>query len=96
MLDFLKECGIKNEIIVSLESKLFDNMQFNLNCNELEIKKIINYFNEIGITCTDDLLLNNIDLFLFTFSQIKEKFDKYDIPKLVELINNDYEVINQL
>ena len=96
MLDFLKECGIKEETIISLESKLFESMQFNLNSNELEIKKIINYFNEIGIVCVDDLLLNDIDLFLCTFSQVKKNFDKYDISKLVELINSNYEVIYQL
>lgn len=96
MLDFLKECGIKEEIIISLERKLFDAMQFNLNCNEFEIKKIIDYFKEIGINCIDDLVLNDIELFLSTYDEIKEKFNKYDIPKLVELINNDYEVIYQI
>jgi len=96
MLSFLSECGIKQEIISSLENSLFDNMQFNINCNELEIRKIIKYFNDIGIKCIDDLILNDIELFLFTFSEIKEKFCKYDIPKLVELINDNYEVVYYL
>ena len=96
MLDFLKDCGIKQEIIDYLENKLFENTQYCINCNEIEIKKIIKYFRSIGIKCIDDIILNNLDLFLLTSSEIEEKFNKYDIPRLVELINNNYEVIYQI
>lgn len=96
MLDFLKDCGIKQEIIDYLENKLFENTQYCINCNEIEIKKIIKYFRSIGIKCIDDIILNNLDLFLLTSLEIEEKFNKYDIPRLVELINNNYEVIYQI
>ena len=77
MLDFLKDCGIKQEIIDYLENKLFESTQYCINCNEIEIKKIIKYFRSIGIKCIDDIILNNLDLFLLTSSEIEEKFNKY-------------------
>lgn len=96
MLDFLKDYSIDERTIYSLEDTLSDSMLFNINCNELEIEKEINFFREIGINSIDDLLLNNIELFLLTFSEIKNKFEKYDIPRLVELINSDSNVISQI
>ena len=96
MIEFLKEYGISDNTVDELNNTLFDSMLFNIDNNELEIKKIINYFNEIGIKCIDELLLYDIELFLLPFSQVKDKFEKHDVAKLVEMINNDYEMISQI
>lgn len=96
MLDFLIDLGVKKETISGIENKLFDGFLYSLNCNEFEIEKIIKYFNDIGIKCIDEILLEDTDLFLNSFKAIKDKFEKYDIKRLVEAINNDYEVIFQI
>ena len=96
MIDFLKDYGIKNETIDELNNKYFDSMLFNINNNELEIAKIINYFKTLGITCIDELLIENTELFLLTFDEVKTKITKYDINKLAESLNQDYHVIYQI
>lgn len=71
MIDFLKEYGIKQETIDVLNNKYFDSMLFNINNNELEIEKIINYLKTSGINYIDNLLINNTELFLLTYQEVK-------------------------
>ena len=96
MTDFLRECGISDEAINELETICSKEMLYNLYCNEYQIKEIINYFNSIGIKCTEDILINFTGLFLETFNDIKKMFEGKDIDRLVKSINEDYNVINDL
>lgn len=96
MIDFLLECNIKKDTVNALNSRLPSSTIFSLSCNEYEINKIIMYLKKIGIKCIDDILINYTDLFFNTYDEFVSIFKKYDIKKLVEFINKDYNVLSQL
>ena len=96
MLDFLEDYGIQNEVILEMEKVNTEANIFNFNSNEYDVGKIIKFFRELGINCIDDLLVNKIDLFFLRFDDIKKLFYKYDLYKLVELINKDYNIVDKL
>lgn len=96
MINFLKELGIKEAVIYDITNTYPDSVLFSLNCNRFEIKKIINYFNEIGIDNINEIVSNNLDFFFQTFNDVKKLFTKYDITRLVELINSNSEILKEL
>ena len=96
MLDFLKELGIEDKTIDILNNKYYDNILYSLTCNEYEINKIIDYFNNVGITCIDELLINHIDLFLETKENIENSFNKYDMNILIPTLNSNPQVIRNI
>ena len=96
MIDFLNECNISGETIKRLEKICSKETLYNLYCNEYQIKDIINYFNSIGIKCIDEILINYTGIFIDTLEDIKGMFENKNIDSLVEMINNDYRVIENL
>lgn len=90
MLDFLLESNIKQSTIDTLNKNCSDSIQYSLNCNEYEIKKIITYLKKIGINCIDEILIDYYEFFLSSYDDFKNRFKKYKLEPLVELINADY------
>lgn len=72
------------------------NIIYSLEANSLEIEKIMNYFRKIKIDVINELLVFNLTIFLLTFKEVKETFEKYDIDELVAKINDDYLYIEQI
>lgn len=72
------------------------NIIYSLEANSLEIEKIMNYFRKIKIDVINELLVFNLTIFLLTFKEVKETFEKYDIDELVAKINDDYMYIEQI
>ena len=95
MIDFLKECGISEFEIKQIEEVNSSANLYNLNCNEFDVVKMIDYLSEIGIKNIDNLLRYKIDLFFTSFEKFKFKFDKFD-KKNIDLINKDYTVIDKI
>ena len=71
---------------------------FNLSCNHEDAIQIINYMRGIGITNIDELLIYRIDIFFITFEQFIKRLSKFNVPILVNLINDNYaniDIINE-
>lgn len=96
MLDFLKDYGITDSVILEMERVNTSTNIYNFNCNEYDIGKIINFLRELGVRCVEQLLVNKIELFFFRYDDVKKLFSKYDLYKLVELINQDYSIVDKL
>ena len=96
MIDFLKMCEISDDVIKQIEKVNSSANLYNLNCNDLDTVKIIDFLRSVGVKCIEQLLIYKIDLFFTSYDMFKKKFNKYDVEKLVELINDDYNVIDKL
>ena len=96
MLEFLKDYGIEDSVILEIEKVNTSTNIYNLNCNEYDAGKIINFLRELGVRCINQLLVNKIELFFFRYDDVKRLFYKYDLYKLVELINQDYNIVDKL
>lgn len=96
MIDFMKELGISEVVISDITNTYSDSVLFSLSCNRFEIGKIISYFKDLGIVNINEIVSNNLDFFFQTFNDVKALFMKYDIKRLVELINSNSEVIKEL
>lgn len=96
MIDFLKNANISDEVILSMINNYNDATLYNLSCNADNCLEIINYLKELNIEVIDELLINRIDLFLNTKEDIVKRFSKYNIPLVVDLINDDYVTIDKI
>ena len=96
MLNFLKECGIKEDTIKNMYNTYEESVLFNLSCNDEECIKIIKHMKQIGIIAIDEILEVYIDIFLNTYNNFIKKIPKHDISKFVEEVNNNIEIIEVL
>jgi len=94
MIDFLK--GYISPNAMKELSNKYPSQLFNLNCNQKECIKIIEYLKELGITNVEELLLNRIELFYEIKNDLEKMFLKHNIPNLVQKINDDYMEIDIL
>ena len=85
MLNFLKDCGISDDVIKDLEYTYSPENIYNLDSNEFEVIEYI-----------DELLVHNLEVFLCKFSYIVDKFNKYKIDDVVKMINDDYMLIDNI
>ena len=93
-MNFLKKYGITEEIIEKIKTKNDPSQITMLLHNEEEVEEIIEYFQKIGITVVDELLISRLDIFFHEVEAIKNEFNKYNIEVLVNLINEDINAIN--
>lgn len=95
MIDFLKECGLSDIDIQEIEEFNSSANLYNLNCNELDVLKMINYLKDKGIKNITLLLKYKINMFFTNFNDFKLKVDKID-NKYIDLINNNYNELDDL
>jgi len=95
MIDFLKECGFSDIDIQEIEEFNSSANLYNLNCNEFDVVKMIDYLEQKGIKNIVLLLKHKINLFFTDFDDFKLKVDKID-NKYIDLINNDYNELDEL
>ncbi len=98
MIDFLKDAGISNNVLVEMIKNNTETSIFDLSCNDEDAIEIIKYMRNIGITNIDELLIYRIDIFFLTFEQFIKRLSKFNIPALVNHINDDYaniDIINE-
>ena len=95
-MEFLKEYGIDdktiNGMIESYDPILIDVFL----CDERNVRKVIEYFQTIGINVVDQLLLHRIEIFSIDIDKIKKSIEKFDLEELVKNINLDFNEINCL
>ena len=95
MIDFLKECGLSDLDIQEIEEFNSSANLYNLNCNELDVVKMIEYLKDKGIKNIVLLFKYRINIFFTDFEDFKLKVDKID-DKYIDLINNNYNEIDEL
>ena len=98
MIDFLKDAGISNNVLVEMIKNNTETSIFDLSCNDEDAIEIIKYMRNIGITNIEELLIYRIDIFFLTFEQFIKRLSKFNIPALVNHINDDYaniDIINE-
>lgn len=98
MIDFLKNAGISNDVLVEMIKNNDETSIFDLSCNDEDSVEIIKYMRNIGVTNIDELLIYRIDIFFLTFEQFIKRLSKFNIPALVNHINDDYaniDIINE-
>ena len=64
--------------------------------NQEECIKIIEYLRKIGITCINELLIYEIDLFKKDLDYIIKKISKFNIPVFVNIVNDEYTAIENI
>lgn len=93
-MQFLIDAGFKTDVIGDIEEKNEPSVVFDFLCNKDNVSKIIDYFKSIEIDKVDELLVNKIEIFLVDYDSLIKSFNNYDIPTLVQLINEDINAIN--
>lgn len=95
-MKFLLEYNISEETIQKIKNNHEESMIFSILCFKENVKEIIQYLQSIHIEVIDELLINRLELFLIPKTQLQERFERYNINVLVELINEDINILNNV
>lgn len=98
MIDFLKDANITDNTIIEIMKNNNEASLFNLSCNDEDAIQIINYMRGIGISNIDELLIYRIDVFTLSFKQFIKRLSNFNIPILVNIVNDNYsniDIINE-
>lgn len=86
-MDYIKEYGLTSDDINEILGFISEEDKANYYVNEMEVRKILDYFKEIGIINIKDILKYKTNIFYQRVEDIKE--DIKDNQILIELINED-------
>lgn len=98
MIDFLKAADISDDVLIEMIKNNDETAIYDLSCNDEDAIEIIKYMKNIGITNIEELLTYKIDIFFLTFEQFIKRLSKFNIPALVNHINENYaniDIINE-
>ncbi len=93
-MDFLLKEGFKQELIDELKEKYDVSILEQLSLEEENVKDVIHYFQKIGITHIDKILLSHIEVFTKDIIEVKDAFLKHNIKETVDNINKDIKFID--
>lgn len=95
-MSFLLEYGILEDTIKKIKENHEESMIFSLLCFKDNVLDVIRYLQSIHVLAIDELLINRLELFFLPKEEIKERFERYNLSVLVELINEDINVLNNV
>lgn len=98
MIDFLKAADISDNVLIEMIKNNDGTAIYDLSCNDEDAIEIIKYMKNIGIANIEELLIYRIDIFFLTFEQFIKRLSKFNIPALVNHINENYaniDIINE-
>lgn len=96
MIEDITKIGITSEFADKMIDRLGYNTVLNIACNYPLVKENMNLLKSFGIQNIEDLLLNRSDIFLKDYDLLVKRFSKFNIPLLIQLINEDYTAIDEL
>ena len=95
-MNFLKDCGISNEIIKKIIS---NNSEQTIMAAEWNIERVVSsleYLEEIGITQINKILINRFDILLRGRDNLEKIIKGSKKDNVVDLINEDIKYIYYL
>lgn len=88
-MDFLKQVAISDETIKKMIENNSQQCLFNLECNQEECLKIIQFMNNIGIKTVDELLIQVPEIFIQSLSLFMKKLARYNILEVIKTVNDE-------
>lgn len=97
-MDYFIENGMNSKIASEIYNNLSENDLALIEHNRKNVTEIYNYFKKIGLSENSllELFLTDIDIFFRDIDDIKSNIEKYDISKVVILLNKDISSIYQV
>jgi len=88
-MDFLKIVGITDDTIKKMIDNNSHQCLFNLECNQDECLKIINFMKNIGIQNIEEMLIQIPEIFIQSVSDFMKKLARYDILEVIREVNDN-------
>lgn len=97
-MDFLLEYEFTNEDIDLIKKNNTETVLKNVAMNKKNVKKVIDYLLELGVTKESirDLFVHQIGIFHRTKKELEQVFDEYEIDSIVKSINYDVNTVDMI
>ena len=97
-MDFLLEYELTNEDIDLIKSNNTETVLKNVEMNKKNVRKVIEYLLELGITkeTLRELFIHQIGMFHRTKKELEQVFDEYEIDSIVKSINYDVNTVDMI
>ena len=94
-MDFLLEYELTNEDIDLIKSNNTETVLKNVEMNKKNVRKVIDYLLELGVTKESirELFIHQIGIFHRTKKELEQVFDEYEIDSIVKSINYDVNTV---
>lgn len=95
-MEFLLEYNLTSEEIEQIEAVNSENTLRNIKMNLRNVREIIDYLINLGITTETlkDLFIYQIGMFYKTKPEIEQVFDEYEIDSIVKSLNYDVNTLD--
>ena len=97
-MDFLLEYGLIDADIEYVKKNNSETVLKNIEMNKQNVKKVIEYLLELGITKETliELLVHQIGIFHRTKKELEQVFDEYEIDSIVKSLNYDVNTVDMI
>jgi hypothetical protein len=97
-MDFLLEYELTNEDIDLIKSNNTETVLKNVEMNKKNVRKVIDYLLELGVTKESirELFIHQIGIFHRTKKELEQVFDEYEIDSIVKSINYDVNTVDMI
>ena len=97
-MDFLLEYELTNEDIDLIKSNNTETVLKNIEMNKKNVRKVIDYLLELGVTKESirELFIHQIGIFHRTKKELEQVFDEYEIDSIVKSINYDVNTVDMI
>ena len=97
-MDFLLDYGLLEEDIELVKKNNTETVLKNIEMNKDNVKKVIDYLLELGITkeTLKELFIHQIGMFHRTKKELEQVFDEYEIDSIVKSLNYDVNTVDMI
>ena len=97
-MDFLLEYELTNEDIDLIKKENTETVLKNVEMNKKNVKKVIDYLLELGVTkeSIKELFVHQIGIFHRTKKELEQVFDEYETDSIVKSINYDVNTVDMI
>ena len=97
-MDFLLDYGLLEEDIELVKKNNTETVLKNIEMNKENVKKVIDYLFELGITkeTLRELFIHQIGMFHRTKKELEQVFDEYEIDSIVKSLNYDVNTVDMI
>lgn len=97
-MDFLLDYGLLETDLELIRKNNTEPVLKNIEMNKQNVKKVIDYLLELGITkeTLKELFIHQIGMFHRTKKEIEQVFDEYEIDSIVKSLNYDVNTVDMI